>query len=210
LRGEHRDPEASGGAPQVSTAALPFLVLGLGNPGPEYAWTRHNLGFMVLDELSSRHKIPVQERTRLALTGTGTLRGLPVVLAKPRTYMNLSGQAAQSLAARLQIPPSRILALVDDFTIPLGRVRVRREGGTGGHNGLASLMECLGTRSFPRIRLGIGPLAPDRDPADFVLEEFRADETEAVRDLVLRGADAVESWMEEGIEAAMNRFNGCD
>jgi len=210
LRGEHRDPEASGGAPQVPTAASPFLVLGLGNPGPEYAWTRHNLGFMVLDELSSRHKIPVQDRGRLALTGTGTLLAHPVVLAKPRTYMNLSGQAAQSLAARFQVAPSRILALVDDFTIPLGRVRVRREGGTGGHNGLASLLEFLGTRAFPRIRLGIGPLPPGRDPADFVLDEFRAEEEEALRGLVLRGADAVECWMEEGIEAAMNRFNGSD
>jgi len=210
LRGEHRDPEASGGAPQVPTAASPSLVLGLGNPGPEYAWTRHNLGFMVVDELTSRHKIPVQERTRLALTGTGILLGHPVVLAKPRTYMNLSGQAAQSLAARFLVPPSRILALVDDFTIPLGRVRVRREGGTGGHNGLASLMECLGTRAFPRIRLGIGPLPPDRDPADFVLDEFRPDEEEALRDLVVRGANAVECWIEEGIEAAMNGFNGSD
>ena len=210
MRGEHRDPETSGGAPQVPTAALPSLVLGLGNPGPEYAWTRHNLGFMVLDELSSRHRIPVRERTRLALTGTGPLLGHPAVLAKPRTYMNLSGQAAQSLASRFQIQPSRLLVLVDDFTIPLGRVRVRREGGTGGHNGLASLLECLGTRSFPRIRLGIGPRPPDRDPADFVLEEFHEDETEAVRDLVLRGADAVESWFEEGIEATMNRFNGRD
>jgi len=124
--------------------------------------------------------------------------------------MNLSGQAAQSLAARFQVAPSRILALVDDFTIPLGRVRVRREGGTGGHNGLASLLEFLGTRAFPRIRLGIGPLPPGRDPADFVLDEFRAEEEEALRGLVLRGADAVECWMEEGIEAAMNRFNGSD
>lgn len=210
MRGEHREPEAGGGAPQVPTAASPFLVLGLGNPGPEYAWTRHNLGFMVVDELSRRHGIPVQERSRLALTGAGTLLGHPVVLAKPRTYMNLSGQAAQSLAARFLIPPSRILALVDDFTIPLGRVRVRREGGTGGHNGLASLLECLGTRAFPRLRLGIGPLTPGRDPADFVLEEFLPEEEEARQALVLRGADAVECWAEEGVEAAMNRFNASD
>ena len=190
------------------TAAPAFLVLGLGNPGPEYAGHRHNLGFMVIDELSTRHRLPVRERTRVALVGEGEIRGHRALLAKPRTYMNLSGRAAQSLAARGPIPAERVLVLVDDFTLPLGRVRIRRGGGTGGHNGLASLIESLGTREFPRVRLGIGPLPDGVDPADFVLEDFLPEEEEAVRALVARGADAVEALLEEGLEAAMNRFNG--
>lgn len=190
------------------TAASAFLVLGLGNPGPEYAGHRHNLGFMVVEELASRHGIPVHERSRLAVQGAGAIGEVPVVLARPRTYMNLSGQAAQSLGVRLGIPPQRMLALVDDFTLPLGRVRIRREGGTGGHNGLASMIECLGTKDFPRIRLGIGPMPPGMDPADFVLEDFRPEEEQAVDALLARAADAVEFLVEHGVEAAMNRFNG--
>lgn len=189
-------------------AASSFLVLGLGNPGPEYAMTRHNLGFMVVDELAARHNLPVQERTRLALVGQGRIRDRQVVMAKPRTYMNLSGQAAQSLAARFQIPPQHLLALVDDFTIPLGRVRLRKDGGSGGHNGLTSLLECLGTRDFPRLRLGIGPLPPGTDQVDFVLGLFEPDQEEARKALIQRGADAVECFLELGLEAAMNQFNG--
>lgn len=189
-------------------AASSFLVLGLGNPGPEYAMTRHNLGFMVVDELAARHNLPVQERTRLALVGQGRIRDRQVVMAKPRTYMNLSGQAAQSLAARFEIPPRHLLALVDDFTIPLGRVRLRKDGGSGGHNGLTSLLECLGTRDFPRLRLGIGPLPPGTDQVDFVLGLFDPDQEEARRALIQRGADAVECFLELGLEAAMNQFNG--
>ncbi len=189
-------------------AASSFLVLGLGTPGPEYAMTRHNLGFMVVDELAARHNLPVQERTRLALVGQGRIRDRQVVMAKPRTYMNLSGQAAQSLAARFQIPPQHLLALVDDFTIPLGRVRLRKDGGSGGHNGLTSLLECLGTRDFPRLRLGIGPLPPGTDQVDFVLGLFEPDQEEARKALIQRGADAVECFLELGLEAAMNQFNG--
>jgi len=192
----------------VLPAASSFLVLGLGNPGPEYAMTRHNLGFMVVDELAARHNLPVQERTRLALVGQGRIRDRQVVMAKPRTYMNLSGQAAQSLAARFEIPPQHLLALVDDFTIPLGRVRLRKDGGSGGHNGLTSLLECLGTRDFPRLRLGIGPLPPGTDQVDFVLGLFDPDQEEARRALIQRGADAVECFLELGLEAAMNQFNG--
>lgn len=187
--------------------AAPFLLLGLGNPGAEYACTRHNIGFMVVDELAARHGIRM-ERSKLALVGEGSIAGQPTVLAKPRTYMNLSGQAAQSLAARSGIPPARIAAVVDDFTLPLGRVRIRREGGTGGHNGLASMIECLGTKDFPRLRLGIGPLPPGLDPADYVLSEFLPDEAEPLKALVARAADAVEFLLEHGVEAAMNGFNG--
>lgn len=187
--------------------AAPYLVLGLGNPGAEYACTRHNIGFMVVDELAARHRIGL-ERSKLALVGEGAIAGQPAVLAKPRTYMNLSGQAAQSLAARSGIPPARIVAVVDDFTLPLGRVRIRREGGTGGHNGLASMIECLGTKEFPRLRLGIGPLPPGVDPADYVLAEFLPDEGAPLKDLVARAADALEFLLEHGVEAAMNRFNG--
>lgn len=190
------------------TAASAFLILGLGNPGPEYAHNRHNLGFMVVDELAARHGIRVQERTRLALVGQGPLLGQQVVLAKPRTYMNLSGQAAQSLAARFQVPPSRLVVLVDDFTIPLGRVRLRKEGGTGGHNGLASLLECLGTRDFPRLRLGVGPIPQGQDQIDFVLGDFEPEQEEARQALVKRGADAVECLLEHGLETTMNQFNG--
>ncbi len=199
-------PEAAGdeGLPAASV----FLILGLGNPGPEYAMTRHNLGFMVVDELAARHGLQPQERTRLALVGPGRIRDQRVVLAKPRTYMNLSGQAAQSLAARFQVPPQRLLALVDDFTIPLGRVRLRKDGGSGGHNGLASLLECLGTRDFPRLRLGIGPLPPGTDQVDFVLGPFEPAQEEARKMVVQRGADAVECFLEHGLESAMNQFNG--
>lgn len=183
------------------------VVLGLGNPGSEYARTRHNVGFMVVDELSARHRIPVKERTRVALVGEGDVREHRVVLAKPRTYMNLSGQAAQSLAAKHGVEPPSFLVVVDDFNLPLGRLRVRRDGGAGGHNGLSSLIECLGTQDFPRIRMGVGPLPAGMDQVDFVLGEFLPEEKEDLAAMIGRAADCVECALAEGLEAAMNRFN---
>jgi PTH1 family peptidyl-tRNA hydrolase len=183
------------------------ILLGLGNPGPEYARTRHNLGFMVVDELARRHGVAVKERSRLALTGRGQVAGHEVLLAKPRTYMNLSGQAAVSLLATLRLPPRCMLVLVDDFNLPLGRLRLRRSGSPGGHNGLASITQALGTQDFPRLRLGIGPVPAGVDVVDWVLEEFYPDERQAVRDMIERAADCVECLLREGFEAAAQRFN---
>ena len=188
--------------------ATAFLLVGLGNPGAEYERTRHNTGYMVLDELARRHGISVKQRSRLALSGQGTINGVDVVMCKPLTYMNLSGQAVTSMRTKHAFDLSHILVLVDDFCLPMGRLRVRKGGGTGGHNGLANITECLGSKEFPRVRLGIGPAPAGRDPIDFVLGKFFGAEIDALQELIPHAADVVEYILEHDIDAAMNKYNG--
>ena len=185
----------------------PLVVVGLGNPGAGYDGTRHNLGFLVVDELSRRHGIAVTRSKFSALWGQGRLGGEQVVLVKPQTYMNLSGDAVQPLARFFQAPPARVLVVCDDFSIDLGALRLRAKGSDGGHNGLKSLIARLGTQEFPRLRMGMGPLPPHFDVADFVLSRFARADHEAVQQLVQRAADAVECFAEHGLDTTMNRFN---
>jgi PTH1 family peptidyl-tRNA hydrolase len=187
------------------------IVLGLGNPGARYARTRHNLGFLVVDELARRAHVElarrdaVSEAARIAEVEIG---GEPVVLAEPRTYMNRSGRAAGDLLRRYRGEAADLLVVHDDADLTLGRIRLRPGGGAGGHNGIRSVMTALGTGDFPRVKLGVkGDGREAADLADYVLEEFTPDESAAVRDLVAIGSDAVEAVVTAGIEAAMNRFN---
>jgi len=185
----------------------PAVILGLGNPGEEYAQTRHNVGFMVLKALERRHHIDDRKGYPLATLHRGRIGALEVVTLRPKTYMNLSGQAAAWFLKGRQIPPSRMLVLTDDFALPLGRLRVRPSGSAGGHNGLKSLISDLGTQEFPRVRLGVGPVPERWDPADFVLGRFRADEQKELDEMIERCCDCVETWLTQPFEIVMSRFN---
>jgi PTH1 family peptidyl-tRNA hydrolase len=186
------------------------IVVGLGNPGPEYEHTRHNLGFMVIDLLAQRAGIRVSRSQDGALVGQGTLAGVPVVLAKPRTYMNLSGDAVRPLAARYGVEPAGVIVAVDDLALPFGRIRVRAKGSSGGHNGLKSMIARLGTQDFPRVRMGIAPDHPVDDTARFVLQPFPRGAREEVDAMIAGAADAVESILTDGVERAMAKFNSAE
>lgn len=186
----------------------PFLIAGLGNPGPDYRHNRHNVGFMVVDALASALGTPIQRVEMRALVGKGTLDGNRVILAKPQTYMNNSGQSVAPLARFYKIPLEHILVVHDDLDLPFGSLRLRPLGGTGGQKGMESIVAQLGTREFPRLRVGIGRPPGRMDPADYVLHNFDPDEQDVLPELLGHAVDAVRSFVLEGIEIAMNRFNG--
>ena len=187
------------------------LVVGLGNPGPEYRETRHNVGFLVVDELTKRWLVSDGWREKFdALQIKTTIGDEPVIVAKPLTFMNLSGQAVAGLAGFYKIDPPDVFVVTDDVALPLGRLRARREGGAGGHNGLKSLIQHLGTQAFPRMRVGVGRGDDRRDLADHVLGRFEAGERDIVSAAVLRAADATEMFLREGIERAMSVFNAAE
>jgi PTH1 family peptidyl-tRNA hydrolase len=181
------------------------LVLGLGNPGAAYAETRHNIGYRVVDELGRRLGCADWKHRYSSELGR-TARGHRLWLAKPVTYMNRSGAAARSLLNALELTAADMLVVVDDVELPLGRLRLRKSGGPGTHNGLRDLVDAVGA-GFPRLRLGVQGEKPWADLADYVLSPFPADEQEAVERLVARAADAVEAAVFEGLGRAMNRFN---
>jgi len=184
------------------------LIVGLGNPGPEYRDTRHNVGFMVADALVDRWRVRDQWREKFeALVIKTTVGEESVILAKPLTFMNLSGQAVAGLAGFYKIEPADVFVVTDDVALPVGRLRARREGGAGGHNGLKSIIQSLATPAFPRMRVGVGRGDNRRDLADHVLGRFDADERDTVSAAVLRAADATEMFLSEGIERVMNAFN---
>ena len=190
----------------VSSTPSRRLVLGLGNPGDRYRGTRHNLGFRVVRELGGRLSVAIDRVECSAIVGQAD--GL--LLAMPQTYMNRSGFAARCLVERHEIRAEDVLVIYDDVELPLGRLRLRRGGGPGGHRGMESVIRNLRTEEVPRLRLGIQPeagKAPD-DLVEFVLEPFRADEEPEVEALVERAADACRAWLEQDIETVMNRFNG--
>ena len=191
------------------TGGVDWLVVGLGNPGDQYEHTRHNVGFAVADELAERCRVPLQRLKFRALTNTVTLGGQKVLLMKPVTYMNLSGEAVREAAAFYKVPPEHILVLSDEVALPPGKLRVRKGGSAGGHNGLKNIIAHLGSDQFPRIRLGVGRKPhPDYDMADWVLGKPQGEDKKAVEAAVVRAADAVECLLAKGPEEAMNRFNG--
>jgi len=183
------------------------LIAGLGNPGAEYHNTRHNVGFRVVDRLAEENRIQTGQVERRSLVGYGTLRDVGVVLAKPQTFMNLSGESIAPLARTLQLRPEDIIVITDDMDLPVGRIRVRPAGSAGGHNGLKSLIQHLGTDAFPRVRVGVGRPAQGSRNIDHVLGKFGRDEIEPLRAAMDRAVEAVEVIVVEGVEAAMNRFN---
>jgi len=189
------------------------VVAGLGNPGAEYDGTRHNAGFEVVDRLAARHGVALRrDRTLNALAGRGRIGGREVVLLEPHSFMNLSGavvlRALGRAAGRDGTPdPAALLVVCDDFALPLGILRLRGAGSSGGHHGLEDVEAALGSRAYPRLRIGIGPNTR-ADPKDFVLGRFRPSEREAAEESFERAADAVESWLQAGLDRTMARYNG--
>ncbi len=184
-----------------------WLIVGLGNPGADYLWTPHNLGFLVVDHLAARAGIRVERPEAQSFAGLGRIGGREVALAKPQTYMNLSGMAVRELAARFAAAPEETLVVVDDVALPWGTLRIREHGSAGGHNGLKSIVGALGTDLFPRVRIGIKPEHPVADLASYVLSPIRKSEREAAAAMVEAAADAVEIILGDGLMQAMNRFN---
>lgn len=182
------------------------LIVGLGNPGRKYAGHRHNVGFQCLDHLAEAWGLSFSRRKHKALLAQGQIAGLKAILAKPQTFMNLSGQAVERMAHFYKVPPENILVIYDDLDLPVGRIRLRPEGGSGGHKGMKSIIEHLGSNGFPRLRVGIGR-PTHGDPVDYVLGDFTLDEQIAIDDAYERVVSAVELWLAEGIAAAMNRYN---
>lgn len=183
------------------------LIVGLGNPGPRYRQTRHNVGFMVIDRLAERLAATPWREKFHGEVAEASHAGQRLMLLKPLTYMNLSGTAVAAAARNRVDDPADLLVLVDEAQLPLGRVRLRGEGSAGGHNGLKSLIEHLGTKEFPRLRIGVGAAEGGEDLADHVLSKFRPDEWPVIEKAVERAADAALSYIELGIERTMNAFN---
>lgn len=184
-----------------------FLLVGLGNPGIRYALTRHNVGFWVVDEVAARGKAGFQEVTGQSCLARTMLAGKKVILAKPLTYMNRSGLAVHALLRYFSLGLENLLIIYDDLDLPLGRLRLRPKGGSGGHNGLSSIIAFLGTEEFPRLRLGIGHPEEAESGAAYVLSPFTPVEEEQMLETVRLAADALELFLSNGLEEAMNRYN---
>ena len=185
-----------------------WLVVGLGNPGDQYENTRHNAGFQVIDALADRGNFPAQRLKFHALTNTATVGGQGVLVMKPVTYMNLSGQAVGEAAHFYKISPDHVLVISDDGDLPLGKLRIRKGGSAGGHNGLKSIIQHLGTDQFPRLKVGVGGKPhPDYDMADWVLGKLQGEDKKIMDDAAVRAAQAVECLLSQGIDRAMNQFN---
>jgi PTH1 family peptidyl-tRNA hydrolase len=183
------------------------LIVGLGNPGPEYEFTPHNLGFLAVDALAGRARIRVTRPESKSYVGLGTVAGTEVVLAKPQTMMNLSGAAVRTLLERYECKPAEMIVMSDEAMLPWGMLRIRERGSAGGHNGLKSIIASIGTNDFIRVRMGVKPEFPLEDMADYVLGTMRKPEREIAAQMVADAADAVELILSEGVGKAMARFN---
>jgi peptidyl-tRNA hydrolase, PTH1 family len=182
------------------------LIIGLGNPGAEYAGTRHNVGFEVIEILAKRHNIAVTKRNYRAVYGEGSIGGEKVLLVRPMTYMNLSGEAVGAIARFYKIEPEDVIVILDDVALPTGRLRLRFTGSAGGHNGLENVLRHFNTQDVPRIRIGVGAAKPG-GMVGHVLARFRKEELPLIQEAEERTADAIECALAEGFELAMNRFN---
>lgn len=185
-----------------------FLIVGLGNPGREYRDNRHNVGFMLIDRLTVRLDARTMRLQSKAIITSARYGERKIILAKPQTYMNLSGQSVQGLTRFYKIPLERLLIVHDDLDLPFGTIRLRPGGGPGGQKGVASTIERLGTQDFPRLRIGIGRPPGRLDPADYVLQDFPRADLPLLSEVLERAADAALTLVTDGLEAAMNRFNG--
>ena len=182
---------------------MDFLIVGLGNPGAEYENTPHNLGFRVVDRFGTR----LGRKENLSLVGHGTIKGHPVVLAKPQTFMNLSGPAIKGLLERYELTPGRLILVYDELALPWKAIRIRPKGSSAGHNGVKSVIGSLGTDEFVRVRLGIKPDHPMGDGAKFVLAPFKKAQMQEVDEVVAQGCAAIESIIADGVEKSMTMFN---
>lgn len=191
-----------------SKGGAEWIVAFLGNPGLKYNGTRHNAGFMAADAMEKKLGVSINKMRFKALTQTVDISGKKVLLMKPQTYMNLSGDAIVQAANFYKVPPERVIAVSDETALPIGRLRIRRGGSAGGHNGLKSVIARLGTDQFPRIRLGVGDKPhPDYDMADWVLSAFKGQDAADMELVAKKAADAVECYITEGADRAMNKFN---
>lgn len=185
-----------------------WIVVFLGNPGLKYEGTRHNAGFMACDALAKAKGISVNRARFRALTASCTLGEESVLLMKPQTYMNLSGEAVQQAAAFYKVKAENIIVVSDEVSLPIGKLRIRQKGSAGGHNGLKNIIQCLGTDQFPRIRMGVGgPPHPDYDMADWVLSTFKNQDAADMEQAAKRAAEAVECYITQGPQKAMNFYN---
>lgn len=193
---------------QQTTSQEIYLIVGLGNPGREYHNTRHNMGFMAVDSITQKWGISNMKVQSKAIINTGNLSGRKVILAKPQTYMNLSGQAVSGLINFYKIPLDHLLVINDDIDIPFGTIRIRPGGGSAGQKGVGSIIERLGTQEFARMRLGVGRPPGQMNSADYVLQPFAKDEEEFLKNFLEKAGQAVEEFILQGLNAAMNKFNG--
>lgn len=185
-----------------------YIIVGLGNPSKQYEGTRHNAGFMTLDVLADRYNIDISEKKHKALCGKGVIEGNKVVLLKPQTFMNLSGESVRAAADFYKVAPEEIIVIYDDISLEPGQLRVRKKGSAGGHNGMKNIIAHLGTQDFPRIRVGVGEKSAGMDLADYVLGRFSKGERELLEEAFKEGAQAAVAILCDGIESAMNQFNG--
>ncbi len=191
------------------SGGVDWLLVCLGNPADQYENTRHNVGFMVADELGERLRVPIQKLKYKALTNTVTLGGQKVLVMKPVTYMNLSGEAVRQAADFYKVAPDHVLVVSDDTSLAVGKLRIRKGGSAGGHNGLKNIIQHLGTDQFPRLRLGVGEKPhPDYDLADWVLGKFQGEDKKQVDAAVKKAVDAIECILSQGLDKGMNKFNG--
>lgn len=191
-----------------TSQGVTWLVVFLGNPGAKYNGTRHNAGFMAADAMAKELNVAINKLRFKALTATVTIGGEKVLLMKPQTYMNLSGEAVGQAAKFYKISPERIIVVSDEVAMPIGKLRIRKSGSAGGHNGLKDIIRYLGTQDFPRIRMGVGAAPhPDYDMADWVLSTFKNKDAEDMQDLAERVSKAVQCYITEGPDRAMNKFN---
>ena len=192
-----------------SAGGVTWLVVGLGNPGSKYESTRHNMGFLAVDLLAQQEKFTFNKLRFKAWTATTELGGEKVLVMKPQTYMNLSGESVGEAARFYKVPPEHVLVISDDISIGTGKLRIRPNGSAGGHNGLKSIIQHLGTDQFPRIRVGVGEKPhPDYDLADWVLGKFVGEDKKAIDAAVKKAADAIECILKDGMDKGMNRYNG--
>lgn len=184
-----------------------YIIVGLGNPTKEYDKTRHNVGFSVIDVLADQIGIDVSEKKHRALCGKGMLEGQKVILAKPQTFMNLSGESVRAMVDFYKVSPDEVIIIYDDISLEPGQLRIRTKGSAGGHNGIKNIIAHLGTQEFPRIKVGVGEKPKYMDLADYVLSRFSKGEQELMDDAFREAADAVAMMISEGMDAAMNHFN---
>jgi PTH1 family peptidyl-tRNA hydrolase len=183
------------------------LIVGLGNPGPQFQWTPHNLGFLAVDEIANRSAIRVERPEAKALVGLGKVAGEEVILAKPQTFMNLSGISVRELLGKYELEPKDLLVLFDERDLPQGMIRIGERGSPGTHNGAKSVTSALGTQEFARLRLGCGPDYPVNDLAEYVLRPMKKADLLAASEMISDAGDAVELLITQGIATAMNKYN---
>lgn len=184
-----------------------FVIVGLGNPGDKFAQTKHNIGFITVDYLAEQHNIKINKNRHKALIGEGTIGGERVMLVKPQTFMNLSGQSVMDIVNFYKVPMENLIVIYDDIDLPVGKVRIRPSGSSGTHNGMRNIIYLLSKQNFPRVRIGVGKQPEYMDLADYVMTRFSSEERPLMEEAVKSSALAVEEIIKSGINAAMNKYN---